>query len=99
MSSLKTDQAKLVKRVSDLDTEIDEQIHKIKVILFLLGKLYIVSHLFQREAIQKDKIEKQYDDILNALENLTNEIQARQEQQKVEEEEREKMRKLIEIQV
>ena len=56
-------------------------------------------HLFQREVIQKDKIEKQYDDILNALENLTNEIQARQEQQKVEEEEREKMRKLIEIQV
>ena len=82
-----------------MDTEIDEQIHTIKVILFLLGKLYIVLHLFQREVIQKDKIEKQYDDILNALENLTNEIQARQEQQKVEEEEREKMRKLIEIQV
>lgn len=47
----------------------------------------------------REKIEEAYNRLVAAVGLLTNEIQARQEQEKVEEEERQKMRKLRDMQV
>ena len=51
------------------------------------------------EVLPKQAIEEKYSRLVEAVNTITSEVQARQEQEKVEEEERTKMRKLKEMQV
>ena len=50
-------------------------------------------------SISKEQIDKDYNELVNRVEMFMTEIQSRQEQERVEEEEREKMRILREMQV
>ena len=93
---LKTNQAVVTEKAVKLTSSIDEEIYKLKAEYNVL--IYFMM-VFQKTSISKDQIENGYNQLTENVKMFMLELQARQEQEKVEEEERKMMQLLLQKQV